>query len=147
MRKDRISKEALDRVAQAYSQKKTTNYAKGTVMEPTVSTGLRANFSEYESLGKAHSEITKKIETLNEKMKISRQRGAFQTLQDQMKAVKQLVKDREAIDAKMAVIDLARKKTDDHRWATGEELSYSERIDSVSARIAHLESILKGELS
>jgi hypothetical protein len=96
-------------------------------------------------LGKTHSELTRKIENLNEKMKVSRQRGAFQTLQDQMKAIKQLVKEREDIDAKMAVIDLARKKTDDHRWATGEELSYAERIDSVADRLAHLENLLKSQ--
>jgi hypothetical protein len=56
-----------------------------------------------------------------------------------MKEVKNLVKERERVDAQMATLDLARKKTDDHRIATGEEVSYSERIDSVSDRIANLE--------
>ena len=147
MRKDSISKEALDRVAQAYAQKKkSTDYARGTVMEPEVNLGLRSNFNEYESLGKEHSKLTAKIDSLNEKMKISRQRGAFQTLQDQMREVKNLVKEREAIDAKMATIDLARKKTDDHLWATGEELSYSEKLESVSERISRIEQALKSSL-
>lgn len=144
MRKDRISKEALDKVTRAYSQKRTTDYARGTVLQPEVETGLRPSFSEYEALGKSHSELTKKIEDINEKMKLSRQRGAFKTLQDQMREIKQLVKEREDIDAKMASLDLARKKTDDHKIATGQELSYSEKLDSVADRISDLEQMLYG---
>jgi hypothetical protein len=143
MRKDKISKEAYDKAIQAYSHK-PTDYAKGTVMEPTVVLGLRPSYSEYGDLGEKHTDLTSQIESLNEKMKISRQRGAFQSLQEQMKQVKELVKKREDIDAKMATLDLARKNTDDHRIATGEELSYSEKIDSVSNRIARLETLLNG---
>jgi hypothetical protein len=143
MRKDKISKEAYDKAIQAYSHN-PTDYAKGTVMEPTVVLGLRPSFSEYGDLGKKHTDLTNQIDSLNEKMKISRQRGAFQSLQEQMKQVKELVKKREDIDAKMATLDLARKKTDDHRIATGEELSYSEKIDTVSNRIARLETLLNG---
>jgi predicted negative regulator of RcsB-dependent stress response len=77
-------------------------------------------------------------------MKLSRQRGAFKTLQDQMREIKQLVKEREDIDAKMASLDLARKKTDDHKIATGQELSYSEKLDSVADRISDLEQMLYG---
>lgn len=142
MRKDSISKEALDRVNRAYSKKRSTDYARGTVLEPEVETGLRPSFSEYEALGKTHSELTSKIETLNEKMKLSRQRGAFKTLQDQMREVKELVKERENIDAKMATLDLARKKTDDHRIATRQELSYSEQLNRVSDKLSELESLL-----
>jgi hypothetical protein len=116
-----------------------TDYFRNTVMEPSVNNHLRPSFGEYDSLGKKHTDLSDRIEALNEKMKFSRQRGAFQALQDQMKEVKNLVKEREKIDAQMATIDLARKKTDDHRIATGEEVSYSERIDSVSDRIANLE--------
>lgn len=143
MRKDKISKEAYDRAIQAYSHK-PTDYAKGTVLEPTVNLGLRPSFGEYEGFGQEHTDLTNQIEAINEKMKLSRQRGAFQALQSQMRQVKELVKKREDIDAKMATLDLARKKTDDHRIATGEELSYSEKIDTVSNRIARLESLLKG---
>lgn len=144
MRKDSISKEALDIAARAYSQKRTTDYARGTVMEPSVELGLRPSFGEYESLGQTHTNLTKKIESLNEKMKLSRQRGAFKALQDQMREVKQLVKEREDIDAKMAVLDLARKKTDDHRIATGEELTYSEKLNSLSNRLDDLEKLVTG---
>lgn len=144
MRKDSISKEALDIAARAYSQKRTTDYARGTVMEPSVELGLRPSFGEYETLGQTHTKLTEKIESLNEKMKLSRQRGAFKALQDQMKEVKELVKEREAVDAKMAALDLARKKTDDHRIATGEELTYSEKLNSVSSRLDNIENLIKG---
>lgn len=123
-----------------------TDYFKNTVMEPKVVMPMRPSFGEYDDLGKKHDGISAKIEALNEKMKFSRQRGAFQALQTQMKEVKDLVKERERIDAQMATIDLARKKTDDHRIATGEEVSYSERIDSVADRIANLEKwMMTGE--
>ena len=143
MRKDKISKEALDLATRAYSQQRKTDYARGTILEPAVELGLRPSFGEYEALGEAHTRLTNKIDTLNEKMKLSRQKGAFKALQDQMREVKQLVKEREDIDAKMSVLDLARKKTDDHRIATNEELSYSEKLSSVSNRIDYLEKMVK----
>lgn len=143
MRKDKITKEAYDLAIKAYSHQ-STDYYRGTVMEPEVNLRLRPSFSEYENLGKSQSEVLKRIEELNDKMKISRQRGAFQQLQLQMKEVKELIKKKENIDAKMAVLDLARKKTDDHRLMSGEELSYSEKIDSVAERISQLEATLKG---
>jgi hypothetical protein len=59
-----------------------------------------------------------------------------------MKEVKNLVKQREDIDAKMSVIDLARKKEDDRRIAASQETSYSEKINEVGERIAKLEQML-----
>lgn len=151
MRKDSIKQEALEKALQIFSEKglqiegfshTPTNYAKGTVMEPEVISTLRPSYKEYEDLGEKHRQITQSIEELNEKMKLSRQRGAFQLLQEQMKTVKDLVKQREDIDAKMSVIDLARKKEDDRRVAAKQEVSYSERIQSVSERIARLEEMI-----
>lgn len=151
MRKDSIKQDALDKALQMFSERglqiegfthTPTNYAKGTVMEPEVISTLKPSFKEYEDLGEKHRELTKGIEELNEKMKLSRQRGAFQLLQEQMRTVKDLVKQREAIDAKMAVIDLARKKEDDRRIASKQEVSYSERIQSVSERISKLEEMI-----
>jgi hypothetical protein len=151
MRKDSIKQEALDKALQIFSEKglqiegfshTPTNYAKGTVMEPEVISTLRPSYKEYEDLGEKHRQITQSIEELNEKMKLSRQRGAFQLLQEQMRTVKDLVKQREDIDAKMSVIDLARKKEDDRRIAAKQEVSYSERIQSVSERIARLEEMI-----
>lgn len=151
MRKDSIDSEAYEKALQMFSERglqiegythTPTNYAKGTILEPEAVSTLKASFGEYEDLGKKHREITKEIDALNEKMKLSRQRGAFQSLQEQMKLVKDLVKQREGIDAKMSVIDLARKKEDDRRSAMKQELSYAERIQSVGERIASLEEMI-----
>lgn len=151
MRKDSIDKEAYEKALQMFSERglqiegfthTPTNYAKGTVLEPEAVSTLRASFGEYENLGKRHEEILKEIEVLNEKMKLSRQRGAFQSLQEQMKLVKDLVKQKEDIDAKMSVIDLARKKEDDRRISMSQEVSYAERIQSVGDRIAQLEAMI-----
>lgn len=107
-------------------------------MEPESISKLRASFGEYEMLGEQHREVSSRIEALQEAMKMSRQRGAFQALQNQMREIKELVKKKEDLDAKMAVADLARKKDDDHRLAMQQETSYSEQLDSVSGRISQL---------
>lgn len=151
MRKDSINQEALDKALSMFTERglhienyseTPTDYFRGTVMEPNHVSTLKASFKEYEDLGSRHKEITDSINDINEKMKLSRQRGAFQVLQGQMRTLKDLVKEREDIDAKMAVLDLARKKEDDRRIAAGQEVSYSEKIRSVSERISKLEEML-----
>lgn len=112
-----------------------TDYYRGTVYEPESISTLKASFGEYEKLGQQHKEVSSRIDSLREAMKLSRQRGAFQALQNQMKEVKELVKQKEDLDARMAVADLARKKDDDHRIAVQQEVSYSEQLSSVSERI------------
>jgi hypothetical protein len=119
-----------------------TDYYRNTVMEPETVSTLRPSFGEYEAMGERHEAISSKIDLLNQAMKLSRQRGAFQELQNQMAAVKKLVKEREEIDGKMATVDLARKKTDDHNIAAGMETSYTEQLDSVNSRINRLQELL-----
>ena len=149
MRKDSIDNSAMEMALLIFAERghqivdyshKPTDYARGTVLEPENVSKLKVNFGEYESLGNRCKEICSEIETLQNKMKITRGRGNFQALQTQMKLVSNLMKEKSAIDAKMATIDLARKKTDDHNLAVGEEPSYAEKIESVSARIAELEA-------
>jgi chaperonin cofactor prefoldin len=149
MRKDSIDKLAVEKAFLIFAERghqivdyshKPTDYARGTVLEPDNVSKLRVNFGEYETLGNRCKEICSEIESLQDKMKVTRSRGNFQVLQNQMKMVSNLMKEKSAIDAKMAVIDLARKKTDDHKLAVGEEPSYAEKIDSVTARIAELEA-------
>jgi hypothetical protein len=94
-------------------------------------------------MGERHEALSSQIDSLNQAMKLSRQRGAFQELQNQMAAVKKLVKEREEIDGKMATVDLARKKTDDHNIAVGMETSYTEQLDSVNSRINRLQELLQ----
>ena len=151
MRKDSIDSDAYEKALQMFAERglqiegfthTPANYAKGTILEPEAVSTLKASFKEYEDLGKKHRDLTDRISTLNEMMKTSRQRGAFQVLQDQMKEVKNLVKQRESLDAKMATIDLARKQEDDRRAAAGQVESYSEKIRDVGDRIAKLEQMI-----
>lgn len=151
MRKDSIDSEAYEKALQMFAERglqiegfthTPANYAKGTVLEPEAISTLRPSFKEYDDLGKKHKDLTDRINTLNEMMKVSRQRGAFQVLQNQMKEVKNLVKQRESIDAKMSTLDLARKKEDDRRIAAGQEESYAEKIRDVGDRIAKLEQMI-----
>lgn len=111
-------------------------------MEPESTSKLKASFGEYEELGKEHKRVSDRIAALQEAMKFSRQSGAFQALQNQMREVKELVKQKENLDGKMAVADLARKKDDDHRLAVKQEVSYSEQLGSVSERIEQLASMV-----
>lgn len=111
-------------------------------MEPEVISTLKPSFSEYEAVGKELQDVNRRIEQIQGAMKLSRQNGAFQALQNQMKQVKELVKEKERLDAKMATMDLARKNDDDYRTIMRQETSYSERIDSVRERINELEQMM-----
>lgn len=149
MRKDSIDKSAMDMAMLIFAERglqvqdythRPTDYTRGTVLEPESVSKLKVNFREYDSLGARCKQICSEVEALQGKMAVSRSRGNFQALQTQMKLVSNLMKEKSAIDAKMAAIDLARKKTDEHNLAVGEEPSYAEKIESVSARIAELEA-------
>lgn len=151
MRKDSIRSDAIEKAYMIFSERglviqdyahAPTDYARGTVMEPEHTSTLKSNFGEYDNLGNRCKEICDEIERLQEAMKDSRTRGNFQALQKQMKLINNLTKEKTAIEAKMATIDLARKQNDQHRQMVGEEVSYAEKIDAVSARIAELESKL-----
>lgn len=151
MRKDSIRSDAIEKAYLIFSERgleiqdyahKPTDYARGTVMEPQHTSNLRANFGEYDDLGKRCQAICGEVESLQEAMKISRTRGNFQALQKQMKLINNLTKEKTAIEAKMATIDLARAQHDQHLKMVGEEVSYAEQIESVSARIADLEARL-----
>lgn len=104
-------------------------------MEPEQTSKLKASFGEYEALGEKHRQLSQKIEEMGERIGHSRKIGAFQTFHNQRKELNNLVKQREQIDAKMAVMDLARKKTDDYRNNIGKSMSYSEQVDDLSTRI------------
>jgi hypothetical protein len=75
-------------------------------------------------------------------MRISRQRGAFQQLQSQMREMQRLIKEKEALDARMAVDNLGRKQMTDYNRTYDQETSYSE-MDEIGAQIAALEEAMK----
>lgn len=151
MRKDKINQDALEKAYLIYAEHghqiqdfahKPTDYARGTVMEPEATSQLKSNFGEYDMLGERCKEICSEIDGLKEGMKITRMRGNFQELQQQMKLINNLTKEKSAIEAKMATIDLARLQDDSHKRMMGMEPSYSEQIGGVESKIAELEAKL-----
>jgi hypothetical protein len=151
MRKDKINQDALEKAYLIYAEHghqiqdfahKPTDYARGTVMEPEATSQLKSNFGEYDMLGERCEEICSEIDGLKESMKVARMRGNFQELQQQMKLINNLTKEKSAVEAKMATLDLSRQQDDSHKTMMGMEPSYSENINSVEAKIAELEAKL-----
>jgi hypothetical protein len=119
MRKDSIDQKAIEAAYLIYSEKghqivdydfshAPTDYNRGTVMEPESNGKLRQSFNEilpnkpqnekFNSLQRRDDEIEEAIENLQQEMKVSRQRGAFQQLQNQMRQMNALIKEKERIE-------------------------------------------------
>lgn len=162
MRKDSIDQKAIEQAYLIYSERghnildyshTPTDYARGTVMEPERTSKLRDAFKEvlpadvmdggkYDEMKKASEALNLRIDSMQNQIRISRQRGAFQQLQTQMKEMQRLIKEKEALDARMAVEDLGRKQMDDYDRTYEPATSYSESMDEIGDRIAELEAKL-----
>ena len=159
MRKDSISKEALEKAVLIFSERghktvdydfshKPTDYARGTVMEPEHTSKLKMAFdeflppssrnAEFNALAARDDQIEQQIEQLQQQMRVSRERGAFQMLQRQMQQVKDLIKEKEAIDAKMAVANLGAAQMDVYNNAMDQD-DFSE-MKEIGDQIAALEA-------
>ena len=170
MRKDSISQSALEKALlifsehghkivdydQSYSHK-PTDYKKGTVEEPEHTSKLRDAYHElmpatvmdggrYAIMRQESDDLNLRIDSLQNQMRISRQRGAFQMLQNQMKEMQKLIKDKEALDARMAVEDLGKKQMGDYNRTMEQETSYSE-LSTLTDRISALEGMIESYLS
>ena len=161
MRKDSIDQKAIEAAYLIFSERgiqtvdyghPSTDYMRGTVMEPEQTSVINSRFGEllpvgtedggeYDDLFAQESELDLRIDSLQQEMKVSRMRGNFQGLQSQMKEIKELVKRKEAIDAKMAVLDLGRKQMDDYNRTFDQSDSYSEMVQ-LGGKIAELEAKL-----
>lgn len=162
MRKDSIDQKAIEAAYLIYSERghkildythEPTDYARGTVQEPERTSKLRDAFGEltpenvqdggrYDAMKEMAEALNMQIDSMQNAMRISRQRGAFQQLQAQMKEMQALIKQKEALDARMAVDNLGRKQMDDYDRTMDQESSYSETLQDMGARIAELEAKL-----
>ena len=162
MRKDSISEKAIEQAYLIYSERghqvldyshTPTDYARGTVMEPENTSVINSRFGEilpenvrgdgeYDSLAEQEKSLDLRIDSLQGEMQTSRMRGNFKGLQAQMKQMHDLIKAKEALDAKLSTLDLGRKQMDDYNRTMNQEDSYSEHIQSVGSRIAELEAKL-----
>jgi hypothetical protein len=158
MRKDSIDQKAIEAAYLIFSERgiqtvdfshPPTDYRRNTVEEPEVTSKLKDAFNEllpenprnaeFNRLAERDDQIEREIEVLQQGMKVSRQRGAFQQLQAQMKQMHALIKEKERIDAKMAVANLGAAQMDVYDDTMDQ--NYSE-IQTIQDQIASLEAKL-----
>jgi len=162
MRKDSIDQASLEKAYLIYSERgiqtadysfshTPTDYQRGTVMEPEAVGNIDGKYHEilpanvmsgnkFDDLAAKGSKLNLAIDEMQNQMRISRERGAFQQLQSQMKQMQKLVKDKEANDAAMAVADLGRAQMTAYNRTMDQNDSYAERLDEIGARIAEIET-------
>lgn len=159
MRKDSIDKSAIEKAYLIYAEHghqivdyshPPTDYSRGTVQEPEHTSKLREAYNEllpetprnaeFNRLAERDDQIENEIEVLQQAMKVSRQRGAFQQLQSQMKQMHALIKEKERIDAKMAVANLGAAQMDVYNDSMDQD--YSE-MANIGDQIANLEAKMR----
>jgi hypothetical protein len=162
MRKDSIDQKAIEAAYLIYSERgheildythAPTDYKRNTVEEPENTSKLKEAFGEllpsnvmdgerYDDMKDVAGQLNLQIDSLQNQMRISRERGSFQQLQEQMRRMQGLIKQKEALDARMAVDNLGRKQMGDYNRTMNQEDSYSESIGTIGERIAELEARL-----
>jgi predicted metalloendopeptidase len=160
MRKDSINQNAVEKAYLIYAERgmqtldyshAPTDYQRGTVMEPESVGNIDGKFAEllpadvmsggkFDDLASKAKDLNLAIDEMQNQMRVSRERGAFQQLQKQMKQMQKLVKDKEAIDAQMAVQDLGRAQMSAYNRTMDQESSYAERLENIGSRIAEIEA-------
>ena len=157
MRRDSINQKAIEQAYLIYSEKghkildyshEPTDYQRNTVMEPETNSKLKGSFNEllpptprnaeFNSLAQRDEAIEAQVADLQQAMRISRQRGNFQQLQSQMRQMNDLMKEKEAIDAKMAVANLGAAQMDVYDDSMDQD-DFSE-MGEIGAQIAALEA-------
>jgi hypothetical protein len=168
MRKDSISKDALEKAMLIYAERghkiedysfshPPTDYARNTVMEPESSSKLRQAFNEltpanvsngerYEDLKKQSETLDLRIDEQQNKLRICRMRGNFQEFHRCMQEMQDMIKEKERLDAKMAVNtpggNAGQKQMDDYNRTYDQDDSYSEMSD-IGTQIAALEEKMR----
>ena len=162
MRKDSINQSAIDKALLIYSERgiqtldfshTPTDYKRGTVEEPEHVSNIDGRYAEilppdgsrearFNDLLSQSEGLQSQIDSVQDQMRVSRERGSFQQLQTQMKRVKQLVKEKEAVDARMAVADLNRTQLSSYGNKSDKGSDYAERLDEIGSRIAEIEQMM-----
>jgi hypothetical protein len=168
MRKDSISKDALEKAMLIYAERghkiedysfshPPTDYKRNTVEEPEHTSKLRDAFNEllpanvmqgdkYEDLEKQAHALNLKIDKQQEKLRVCRMRGNFQEFHRCMQEMQDMIKEKERLDAKMAVAapggNAGQKQMTDYNRTYEQETSYSE-MEEIGSQIQALEEMLK----
>jgi hypothetical protein len=168
MRKDSINNEAIEKAYLIYKEHghqivdydfshPPTDYARDTVMEPESNSKIRQAFAEltpanvmngerYEDLEKQAHALNLKIDEQQNKLRVCRMRGNFSEFHRCMKEMQDMIKEKERLDAKMAVAapggNAGQKQMDDYNRTYDQDDCYSEMSD-IGAQIAALEETMK----
>jgi phage shock protein A len=168
MRKDSINTEAVEKAYLIYkehghkivnydfSHAQPTDYARGTVMEPEHTSIVEGAFNEltpanlsngfrYEDLKDQAEELNSQIDAQQDKLRMCRQRWNFQEFQRCMQEMKDMIKQKEQLDAQMAVAtpggNAGQKQMDDYNRTYDQDDSYSE-MSTLGDRIEALEKMI-----
>jgi len=168
MRKDSINNEAIEKAYLIYKEHgheivdydfshPPTDYKRNTVEEPEHTSKLRDAFNEllpanvmqgdkYEDLEKQAHALNLRIDKQQDKLRVCRMRGNFQEFHRCMKEMQDMIKEKERLDAKMAVSapggNAGQKQMTDYNRTYEQESSYSE-MEDLGAQIASLEEMLQ----
>jgi hypothetical protein len=168
MRKDSIDSSAIEKAYLIYKEHghqivdydfshPPTDYKRNTVEEPEVTSKLRDAFNEllpanvmqgdkYEDLEKQAHALNLKIDKQQDKLRVCRMRGNFQEFHRCMQEMQDMIKEKERLDAKMAVAapggNAGQKQMADYNRTYEQESSYSE-MEEIGTQIAALEEAMK----
>jgi len=168
MRKDSINNEAIEKAYLIYKEHghqivdydfshPPTDYKRNTVEEPESTSKLRDAFNEllpanvmngerYEDLEKQAHALNLRIDAQQDKLRVCRMRGNFQEFHRCMQEMQNMIKEKERLDAKMAVNapggNAGQKQITDYNRTYEQETSYSE-MEDLGAQIAALEEMLQ----
>ena len=168
MRKDSISQKAIESAYLIFAERghkivdydfshKSTDYKRNTVEEPEVTSKLKDAYNEltpanvmngerFEDLKKQGEALNLRIDEQQNKLRVCRMRGNFQEFHRCMQEMQDMIKAKEALDAKMAVAspggNAGQKQQVDYNRTYDQDHSYSE-ISEIGDQIAALEEMMK----
>jgi hypothetical protein len=168
MRKDSIDNSALEKAYLIYKEHghqivdydfshPPTDYKRNTVEEPEHTSKLRDAFNEllpanvmqgdkYEDLEKQAHALNLRIDQQQDKLRVCRMRGNFKEFHRCMQEMQNMIKEKERLDAKMAVAapggNAGQKQMTDYNRTLDQETSYSE-MEEIGSQIEALEEMLK----
>ena len=166
MRKDSIDQKAIETAYLIFSERgiqtvdyshAPTDYKRNTVEEPEVTSKLKDAYNEltpanvmngerFENLKKQGEALNLRIDEQQNKLRVCRMRGNFQEFHRCMQEMQDMIKAKEALDAKMAVAspggNAGQKQQVDYNRTYNQDHSYSE-MTGIGDQIAALEARMR----
>jgi hypothetical protein len=168
MRKDSIDQKAIESAYLIYKEHGhkivdydfshgPTDYKRNTVEEPEHTSKLKEAYNElapanvmngerYEDLEKKADALNLRIDQQQNKLRLCRLRGNFQEMHRCMKGMQEMIKEKERLDARMAVAapggNAGEKQMTDYNRTYDQEDCYSE-MSEIGDQIAALEEMMR----